>query len=187
MEDKTENRLMDAKAMELAIEKLASQIVESFPGKELKSMAFLGIQERGAWLAQRLYKRVFAMSGNKPLIGTIDTSMYRDDIGMRKNLARILETSIPFDVNNRNIVLVDDVLSSGRTIRAALDGITDFGRPKTIRLAVLVDRGGREFPISADFVGMKYAVPQQEKVHVCFKEHDGEDIVYTISRKEDGK
>ena len=187
MDDQIDNRLMDAKAMELAIERLASKIIESFPGKELKSMALLGIQERGAWLAQRLYKRVFAMSGNKPLIGTIDTSMYRDDIGMRKNLARILETSIPFDVNDRNIVLVDDVLSSGRTIRAALDGITDFGRPKTIRLAVLVDRGGREFPISADFVGMKYSVLQGEKVHVCFKDHDGEDIVYTISRKEGGK
>lgn len=184
MEDKTENRLMDAKAMELAIERLASKIIESFPGKELKRMAFLGIQKRGAWLAQRLYKRVFAMSGNKPLIGTIDTSMYRDDIGMRRNLARILETSIPFDVNERNIVLVDDVLSSGRTIRAALDGITDFGRPKTIRLAVLVDRGGREFPIYADFVGMKYLVAPEQKVYVNFKEHDGEDIVYTKPREE---
>ena len=185
MEEKIENRLMDAKAMELAIEKLASKIIEHFPGKELKSMALLGIQQRGVWLAERLYKRVFAMSGNKPLIGTIDTSMYRDDIGVRKNLSRILETNIPFDVNDRNIVLVDDVLSSGRTIRAALDGITDFGRPKTIRLAVLVDRGSREFPIAADFIGMKYAVPENEKVHVCFKEHDGEDKVYTIIRSED--
>ncbi|HBM16996.1 MAG TPA: bifunctional pyr operon transcriptional regulator/uracil phosphoribosyltransferase PyrR [Lentisphaeria bacterium] len=184
MEEKIENRLMDARAMELAIERLASKIIEHFPGKELKKMAFLGIQERGTWLSERLYKRVFAQSGNKPLIGTIDTSMYRDDIGLRKNLSRILETSIPFDVNDRNIVLIDDVLSSGRTIRAALDAITDYGRPKTIRLAVLVDRGSREFPIAADFIGMKYVVSEKEKVHVCFKEHDGEDIVYTKNRSE---
>ena len=179
MEPAKENRLMEAKAMVNAMDKLASEIAESFPGNELKEMALLGIQHRGVLLAERIYKKLFALTGNKSHYGTLDTSMYRDDIWLKKLLPKILETRIPFDVNDRNIVLVDDVLSTGRTIRAALDAITDYGRPKTIRLAVLVDRKNHEFPIFADFVGMKYSVRPEERVCVNFKEVDGEDLVYT--------
>lgn len=179
MEITVGNRLMDSKAMVRAIDKLASEIAENFPGNELKDMALLGIQHRGVLLAERIYEKLFAMTGNKPYFGTVDTSMYRDDIWLKKLLPKILETKIPFDVNNRNIVLVDDVLSTGRTIRAALDAITDYGRPKIIRLAVLVDRKNHEFPIFADFIGMKYIVRPEERVCVSFKDIDGEDMVYT--------
>jgi pyrimidine operon attenuation protein/uracil phosphoribosyltransferase len=179
METAKENRLMDSQAMSRAIDKLAFEIAESFPGNELRNMALLGIQHRGVLLAERIYKKLFVLIGNKPNYGTVDISMYRDDIRLKKLLPRIMETRIPFDVNDRNIVLVDDVLSTGRTIRAALDAITDYGRPKTIRLAVLVDRKNHEFPIFADFVGMKYTIRSEERVCVSFKEVDGEDLVYT--------
>lgn len=179
MESAKDNRLMDAKTMMCAVGKLASEIAESFPGNELKEMALLGIQHRGVLLAERIYEKLFVLTGNKSHYGTLDTSMYRDDIWLKKLLPKILETRISFDVNDRNIVLVDDVLSTGRTIRAALDAITDYGRPKTIRLAVLVDRKNHEFPIFADFVGMKYRVRPEERVCVNFKDFDGEDLVYT--------
>ena len=112
----------------------------------------------------------------------LDITMYRDDIGTRNMLPRIHETIIPFDVNDRVIILVDDVLSSGRTIRAALDALTDYGRPGLIRLAVLVDRGDPEFPIRADFVGFNVSLPAERKVLVNFEDIPGMDAgIYDVN------
>ncbi len=172
------NRLMDSASVLRAIERLASDIAVNFHGDGLKEMALVGIQCRGTFLARRLATKLNELTGNEPLLGFIDTSMYRDDIGLRNNLPKILETNIPFDVNARHIVLVDDVLWRGRTIRAALDAITDYGRPASIRLAVLVERKGREFPIHAEYVGIKYDVPSNKRVYVKLVEEDGEDSVY---------
>ena len=178
MNSTKKNRLMDKGAIKRAVDRLALEIAENFPGDDLTEMALLGIQSRGVFLAQRLMVRLEELTGNRPLFGKIDTSMYRDDIGMRKTLPTILETRIPFEVSERHIVLVDDVLWTGRTIRAALDAITDYGRPETIRLAVLMERKGREFPIHAEYVGMKCAVSRKKRVYVKLKESDGEDAVY---------
>ena len=172
------DRLMDKDAITHVVDRLALEIAENFPGDDLAEMALLGIQSRGVLLAQRLADNLEKLTANRPLLGKIDTSMYRDDIGMRKTLPTILETRIPFDVNERHIVLVDDVLWTGRTIRAALDAITDYGRPETIRLAVLMDRKGREFPIHAEYVGMKCDVSREKRVYVKMEESDGEDAVY---------
>ena len=114
-----------------------------------------------------------------PVLGKLDISMYRDDIGNRKRLPAIRETEIPFDVNGSSIILVDDVLSTGRTIRAALDALTDYGRAGSIRLAVLVDRGNIEFPIRADYVGMKSTPPEDQKIVVRF-EADGDPGIYAV-------
>lgn len=121
-----------------------------------------------------------------PPLGTLDISMYRDDIGMRKTLPYIFETRIPFDINGKVIILVDDVLQSGRSIRAALDAITDYGRPAIVRLATLLDRGLREFPINADYVGKFVDVPPEERIKINWHEYCGEeDYVYTVrNRKE---
>ena len=178
MNSTKKNLLMDKGAIKRAIDRLALEIAENFPGDDLTEMALLGIQSRGVLLAQRLSARLEELTGNRPLFGKIDTSMYRDDIGMRKTLPIILETKIPFDVNGRHIVLVDDVLWTGRTIRAALDAITDYGRPKAIRLAVLMERKGREFPIHAEYVGMKCSVSREKRVYVKLEDLDIEDAVY---------
>ena len=117
----------------------------------------------------------------------LDISMYRDDIGMRKTLPKINVTDIPFDVNDNNIVLVDDIFSSGRTIRAALDAITDYGRPRTIRLAVLVDRHASEFPIHPDFTGVDMRVPEDFKLIAEFTPDDAADAVYQVRWQSDKK
>lgn len=168
---------MTESAIKRAIDKLAFELAEAFPGEELSELILIGIQLRGVPLSKRLCAKLKEFTGYEPKSGTLDTSMYRDDIGMRKTLPVILETSIPFDVNDKDIILVDDVLWRGRTIRAALDAITDYGRPKSIKVAVLVERKGREFPIHSDFVGMKYAVPDNKRVYVNLEECDDEDAV----------
>lgn len=160
-------QLYSASEMESAIARMAAAIAAAFPqaGKEC---ALVGIHQLGVPLAERLRDAVSRITGQAPEFGKLDISMYRDDIGNRNPLPLIRETEIDFDVNDRSIILVDDVLSSGRTIRAALDALTDYGRPRMIRLAVLVDRGEPEYPIRADFVGFKSSLPADRKVAVSF-------------------
>ena len=131
-------------------------------------IALVGIHQLGVPLAERLRAELTAPGAPEPEFGKLDISMYRDDIGNRNPLPLIRETEIAFDVNDKIIILVDDVLSSGRTIRAALDALTDYGRPRLIRLAVLVDRGEPEYPIRADFVGFNLTLPADRKVAVGF-------------------
>ena len=145
-------------------------------------LAFIGIQRHGVLFSRRIAAEIKARTGQEPPVGSLDISMYRDDIGMRKSLPTIHETVIPFDINKRTIILADDVLQTGRTIRAALDAITDYGRPSLIRLAVLIDRGTREFPIRADYAGSLLEVPPSCRVTVKWTETDGEDAVYSIDK-----
>ncbi|MBO7330027.1 MAG: bifunctional pyr operon transcriptional regulator/uracil phosphoribosyltransferase PyrR [Lentisphaeria bacterium] len=160
-------KLFNADEMMAAVHDLAEKIAAHFASSD-REIALVGIHQLGVPLARLLHEEL-ARKGMQTEFGMLDITMYRDDIGTRSMLPRIHETVIPFDVNDREIILVDDVLSSGRTIRAALDALTDYGRPGLIRLAVLVDRGEPEFPIRADFVGFNVSLPAERKVLVCFE------------------
>lgn len=159
-------QLFSAAEMDAGVKDVAGKIADHFAGKS-GDFALVGIQQMGVVLAERLCAELNKL-GVHPAFGKLDITMYRDDFGTRDILPMINETYIPFDVSDKEIILVDDVLSSGRTIRAALDALTDFGRPGLIRLAVLVDRGEPEFPIRADYVGFKVSLPADRKVKVHF-------------------
>ena len=161
-------KLFSAEEISNAVAKIADAIGADF-SSSFDDCALVGIHQQGVPLAELICEELKKKYGSAPLIGKLDISMYRDDIGNRKRLPAIRETDISFDVNGSSIILVDDVLSSGRTIRAALDALTDFGRPGLIRLAVLVDRGEPEFPIRADYVGFKVSLPAERKVKVHFE------------------
>ena len=163
--------LFNAEEMADAVRRIAAKIAGNMAGTA-PDFALVGIQQMGVELAEKL-QEALAEHGLAPELGKLDITMYRDDSGARDILPMINETRIPFDVNDRVIILVDDVLSSGRTIRAALDALTDFGRPGLIRLAVLVDRGEPEFPIRADYVGFQVDLPTERKVKVRFKDEPG--------------
>jgi pyrimidine operon attenuation protein/uracil phosphoribosyltransferase len=166
--------VMDAQAIDRALTRIAHEIVEHNSG--CASIALAGIVTRGAVLAERLAERLRSIDGTEVPVGTIDIAFYRDDVGVRLS-PEVHGTAIPFDVEGRDIVLVDDVLYTGRTIRAAMDALMDYGRPRTVQLAVLVDRGHRELPIRADYVGKNVPTSAREKVHVHVLESDGEDGV----------
>ena len=185
---KTRKLLCDAAAMETAVDAMAQLMARDFTAAgRLNDMALLGIYKEGVPLAGRLAAAIQRLSGVTPEVGTLDISMYRDDFGLRSALPLIRETRIPFAVDNAVVVLVDDVLSTGRTIRAALDAVTDYGRPALIRLAVLVDRGGVEYPIRADYAGFKLTVPEDRKVLVEFAEEDGSDGIFEVEWRKNGK
>ena len=175
-------------AQEIAalIDRIAQEICDRNKNADPDDFVFIGIHRGGVPLAERLVKSIETKAGFQPRLGTLDISMYRDDIGMRKTLPFIFETRIPFDINGKTIILVDDVLQSGRSIRAALDAITDYGRPAIVRLAALLDRGLREFPINADYVGKFVDVPPELRIKINWREYAGEeDYVYTVrNRKE---
>ena len=161
-----EKQLFSPDEMVEAIRKIAGSIVSQFPASS--SFVLVGLYKQGVPLMEKIAEELTRLTGTPPQTGTLDITMYRDDFGKRSGLPLIRETVIPFDLNGENIILVDDVLSSGRTIRAALDALTDYGRPALIRLAVLVDRGNPEFPIRADFVGFTNDSPAEHKIVVQF-------------------
>jgi pyrimidine operon attenuation protein/uracil phosphoribosyltransferase len=147
--------------------------------------AMVGVKQRGALLARRLWEELGSgpsgLAGERPPLGELDISLYRDDYHLQQKQPRVLGTEIPFTVEGRRIVLVDDVIFTGRTVRAALDLILDFGRPRKILLAVFVDRGHRELPIAPDFTGRRIETLADQLVEVYFRETDGEDRVELIS------
>ncbi|EPD78148.1 MULTISPECIES: bifunctional pyr operon transcriptional regulator/uracil phosphoribosyltransferase PyrR [Atopobiaceae] len=155
--------IMDDAALSRAITRIAHEIIEHNEGT--KNIALVGIIRRGETIAVRLADEIQKIEGTRPQIGSLDISFYRDDV--RRSIAPVLHaTNIPFEINGRDIVLVDDVLYTGRTIRAALDALMDYGRPKTVQLAVIVDRGHRELPIRADYVGKNVPSSHEEIVRV---------------------
>ena len=172
-------QLFDAEQMMAGVRELARKIADHFTDSD-REFALVGIHQLGVPLAQLLNDELVKL-GRKSEFGKLDITMYRDDIGTRSMLPRIHETVIPFDVNDKEIILVDDVLSSGRTIRAALDALTDYGRPGLIRLAVLVDRGEPEFPIRADFVAFNVSLPAERKVLVNFDSTDHAPGIYDVN------
>ncbi len=173
----------DAAVMNGAIDRLADSIIRARAGSN--DWVLVGLYQHGVTLAERLTGIIEAKCGYRPPLAKLDITMYRDDIGWRRTLPAIRETDIPFDLDDATVVLVDDVLSSGRTIRAALDALTDYGRPKLIRLAVLVDRGHPEFPIRADYAGMAVRCPRTDKVKVEFAEVHGADGIYEEEWRKD--
>ena len=177
-------RLYTAAETAAAIARMAAAIVEDCRAAREEDFALVGLYQQGVPLAERLCAAIETLSGRRPPMAMLDISLYRDDFGKRSALPLIRETVIPFDVNDTRIILVDDVLSTGRTIRAALDALTDYGRPGIIRLAVLVDRGSPEFPIRADYVGFACNPPADHKVAVRFDDDDSaESGIYEVEWK----
>jgi len=168
-------RLMDAGEIRRAVTRIAHEIVER--NKGAGRLVLAGIAARGDDLARRLAVEIRRIEGVEVPVGALDITFYRDDIGMRAEAPEVHETRINFDITGTTVVLVDDVLFTGRTIRAAMDALVDFGRPTAIQLAVLVDRGHRELPIRADFVGKNVPTRRDEDVRVLLTEVDGEDAV----------
>ena len=166
---------MDAAAISRAIKRIAHEIAERNGG--VTNLALIGIVRRGVRLAERLALLLQADNGIAIPVGTLDISSYRDDLRGVSPGPQLLGRDVPFSLDGRKVVLVDDVLYTGRTIRAALDAITDLGRPESVQLAVLVDRGERELPIRADFVGKNVQAPVGQRVYVRLDEVDGVDAV----------
>ncbi len=169
------SRILDEAEIRRAVTRIAHEVLERNHGAS--GVVLVGIANRGDDLARRLAAEIERIEGTTPPVGVLDITFYRDDIGMRAEAPEVHETRIGFDITGRTVVLVDDVLYTGRTIRAALDALVDFGRPTAIQLAVLVDRGHRELPIRADYVGKNVPTRTDEDVRVCLKELDGEDAV----------
>ncbi len=151
-----------------AISRMAHEIIERNRGVE--RLCLIGVQRGGVYLAERLAERIQSIEGEKPPVGTLDVSLYRDDLSLRREAPRIKETDISFSLNEMRVILADDVLFTGRTIRAAMDALMDMGRPALIQLATLVDRGHRELPIKADYVGKNIPTSRMDLVKVYYGE-----------------
>ncbi len=173
-------QILSENDIDRVVKRISHEILERNKGPE--SLVFIGLQKRGVPLAKRIAENIKKFEGTEVKTGKLDITFYRDDIGKNiKPTAQI--TDISFDIEGKNVILVDDVLYTGRTVRAALDAIIDFGRPRSIQLVVLVDRGHRELPIRADYVGKNLPTSLNESVDVKLKETDGEDSV-TLAEKE---
>jgi pyrimidine operon attenuation protein/uracil phosphoribosyltransferase len=170
--------LMDAARLGRTLARIAHEIVERHPDPE--RTALVGVRTRGVPLAKRLAKLMAAAQGAPPRIGALDITLYRDDLTTMGPNPVVKGTDIQFSIDGRTVVLVDDVLFTGRTVRAALDELIDFGRPARIELAVLVDRGHRELPVRADYVGKSITTAREENVQVKLKDEDGEDRVLLL-------
>lgn len=168
-------RVLSAREIQRTLERFSRQILREH--KSYDQLAFIGIRTRGFYLAKRLCDMIKRQQGKEIPLGEMDITLYRDDLNTLLASGRVGHTRIPFDINNKTIILVDDVLNTGRTVRAAVDHLVDLGRPRAIHLAVLIDRGGREFPIAANFVGKKINLPAQGEVRVKLKEVDKVDEV----------
>lgn len=160
------------------IERIAEAIRERFDGQEL---ALVGVYKRGVPLAERVY-RLLKPHCPSLLLGRVDIALYRDDLKNLELMPKLVGSDIPFDLDEKHVILFDEVIYTGRTSRAAIEELLDHGRPKKLELAALIDRGGRELPIHADYVGEFVDVPASQRVHVHFQEVDGEDAVYVRER-----
>jgi pyrimidine operon attenuation protein/uracil phosphoribosyltransferase len=175
---------MNAQDIDRAVRRLGREIAERARAVGAKELAIVGIRRGGVHLAQRLRAELAAALGTEPAVGTLDIALYRDDLAEKGAAPVIGPTDIRFPVQGKTLVLVDDVLYTGRTVRAALDEIVDFGRPRRVWLAVLVDRGGRELPIAADFAGARIEVPEEQDVQVRLREAGAaEDAVVVKPRR----
>jgi pyrimidine operon attenuation protein/uracil phosphoribosyltransferase len=169
------SRLLNTAGVKRILERLRREILRRH--REPERLVFIGIRTRGFYLARRLRDGIKESLARDIPLGEMDIVLYRDDLNTLLPGGRADHTHIPFDINNKAVVLFDDVLNTGRTIRAAVDHLIDLGRPRTIQLAVLIDRGGRELPIAADFVGKRVALPANSEIQVKLREVDGLDEV----------
>jgi len=171
-EDATAVRIFDAEMMRRALRRIAHEIVER--NDDLSALVLVGIPARGIELARRLALEIEALEKGAIATGVVDVSMHRDDLGRREKLPIVRRSQLPLPLEGRTVVIVDDVLFTGRTCRAAMDALRDFGRPAAIQLAVLIDRGHRELPIRADYVGKNLPTSPEERVRVRLEKTDDE-------------
>jgi len=177
-----EGPLLDEAGIRRTLQRLAHEIVEANAGVE--NLVLVGIQRRGVTLATRLADGIEAFEGARPPTGSLDVTLHRDDFAERGLRSTPRSSELP-EIDGRNVVLVDDVLFTGRTVRAALDALNDYGRPRLVRLAVLVDRGHRELPVRADIVGKNIPTARRDDVQVLLVEDDGRDAVVLVPRRGD--
>jgi len=171
MDEDRATLVMDADSIRKAIRRIAHEIIEQ--NKDLHRLVIAGIPTRGKIVASRIAAHISEIEGASPSLGTVDVSMHRDDLSTRARVSMLQPTELPLDLDGRPLVLVDDVLYTGRSCRAAMDAVASFGRPSRIQLAVLVDRGHRELPIRADFVGKNIPTAFSDRIRVRFEESDG--------------
>ena len=171
--------IFNEKDISRAVTRIAHEILEKNKGAD--KLALVGIRTRGATLAQRLAKKINEIESTTVSLGILDITLYRDDLGTSKQSPEVKKTDISFSLEEKEIVLIDDVLYTGRTIRAAIDALIDFGRPATVQLGVLIDRGHRELPIRPDYIGKNLPTSKSNQVQVHLKEDDGVDEVILIN------
>ena len=177
---KEKTKILDKEAIERSLERIAHEIIEKI--KSVDAIAIVGIKNRGAYIGERLADKIAKMAGSRPQVGALDITLYRDDLTQASEQPVVHATEIDFDISGKKIILVDDVLYTGRTIRCALDALIDFGRPSHIQLAVLIDRGHRELPIKADYVGKNVPTSAKETIEVRLAEVDGKDEVFICDK-----
>jgi pyrimidine operon attenuation protein/uracil phosphoribosyltransferase len=172
-------QLMNSDDVTVTLNRIADDILKANDGRPV---VLIGIQRRGAPMARRIAIRMAEKTQREPEIGTLDINLYRDDLTRVASQPVVQKTEVPPNIDDRDVVLVDDVLYTGRTVRAALDALCDFGRMRTIQLAVFIDRGHRELPIEANFIGKRITTGDNEVVEVRLKEIDGEDAIYVMEK-----
>lgn len=180
--DRPERRVLDGSGVQRALSRMAHEMIERHKGVD--GLVLVGIRTNGVYLARRLAVKIAEIEGTPVSLGELDVTLYRDDLSTIKDHPLVRKTEIPFDLTDRKVVLVDDVLFTGRTIRAAMDGVMDLGRPRLIQLAVLIDRGHRELPIRADYVGKNIPTGSDERVKVFLREEGQDDRVVILSGPE---
>ncbi len=180
MELREKSKIMDEEAMEKALTRIAHEIIEGI--KETDELVIIGIRTRGAYLSQRIVKKLQELNDTRAAFGVLDITLYRDDLTAVASQPVVHSTEIPFDLTGKKVVLVDDVLYTTRTMRAAIDELMDFGRPGLVQIAVLIDRGHRELPIRPDYVGKNIPTSQDEVVEVQINEVDGKEQVVVMEK-----
>ncbi|HEY7751289.1 MAG TPA: bifunctional pyr operon transcriptional regulator/uracil phosphoribosyltransferase PyrR [Ignavibacteriaceae bacterium] len=175
---RVKSKLADKEGLDRIITRCAHEILEKNKGS--KNLVLIGMRTRGEYLAKRIHQKIKSIDQADLPIGVLDVTLYRDDFRMRLKQPEVSVSNITFDLNEKDIILVDDVLYTGRTVRAALNALMDMGRPASIQLFILVDRGHRELPIRADYVGKNVPTSQNEEIKVKVEEVDGEDAIYLV-------
>jgi pyrimidine operon attenuation protein/uracil phosphoribosyltransferase len=176
------SQIIDAEGLDRILTRIAHEILEKNKGSH--NLVLMGMRTRGEFLAKRIAKKIKQIDNVDLPFGVLDVTLYRDDFRTRLKQPEVSVSNITFDINEKDIILVDDVLFTGRTVRSALNAVMDMGRPSSIQLCILIDRGHRELPIRADYVGKNIPTSQDEEIKVKMKEHDGEDAIYIAKSEE---
>jgi pyrimidine operon attenuation protein/uracil phosphoribosyltransferase len=172
------SKLVDKEGLDRILTRIAHEILEKNKGSE--NLVLIGMRTRGEFLAKRLQKKIKEIDGVELPLGVLDVTLYRDDFRTRLKQPQVSVSDITFDINEKDVILVDDVLYTGRTVRSALNALMDFGRPSSIQLCILIDRGHRELPIRADYVGKNIPTSLNEEIKLKVEEYDGEDAIYLV-------
>ena len=179
---KVKAKIIDAEGLARIITRIAHEILEKNKGSD--NLVLMGMRTRGEFLAKRIFEKIKEIEKIELPLGVLDVTLYRDDFRTRLKQPTVSVSNITFDINDKDVVIIDDVLYTGRTVRSALNALMDFGRPRTIQLCVLVDRGHRQLPIRADYIGKNIPTSNFEEIKVKMKEVDGEDAIYLVENSE---